>query len=311
MAEDRTLVRSAAWLFTVAGLVTLLSSRLPNWGVRSVNLLDATGLLSVLAGICVYLAPWERWHPRASLGLVGLGLGLISFGDTFGASSPYTYAVYFVVLFAWVGLCHPRRTSIYLAPVAVPFYLLPFLVHGSAGPGGVSSVAVTIPVCVLIGETVAWAMAQLQKARSEAEHHAALLRAVVRGTTTITALEADQVLAGVVDSAVGLGMDSAWLAVFDSEQTTWAMRHTRGPATALAGCRFPAETGLSGLVRTRRAPVVLSGRSGRETAYPELAGTGVRSVAACPVWVEGRLAAVLGAASGSREVTDEIGRAHV
>src|SRR5579884_3983044 len=153
MAEDRTLVRSAAWLFTIAGVVTLITSRLPDWGVRSVNLLDATGLVSVLAGIAVYLAPWERWHPRASLGLAALGMGLISFGNTYGASSPYTYAVYFVVLFAWVGLCHPRRTSLYLAPVAVPFYLLPFLVNGSPGPGGTSSVAVTIPVCVLIGET--------------------------------------------------------------------------------------------------------------------------------------------------------------
>ena len=305
MSFDRTLVRSAAWLFTIAGLVTLVSGRLPSQGVRSIDVMDATGLVSILAGIVVWLAPWERWHPRASLGLVGLALGLISFGDAFGTSSPYTYAVYFVVLFAWVGLCHPPRTSLFLAPAAVPFYLLPFLVNGGGGTGGVSSVAVTIPVGVLIGETVAWAMAQVGRARAEAEHHAHLLRALVRGTTTITALDGDEVLAGVVDSAIGLGMESAWLALFDETATSWTMTHARGLAAALAGHAYPNGWGLTGLVRSRRGPVLLADCSREEAAYPELAGAGTGSVAACPVWVHGRLAAVLGAASVRRSITPE------
>ena len=303
MSSGRGLVRSAAWLFAIAGVVTLVSSRLPDQAVHSVNAMDGTGLASVLVGIAVWLAPWERWHPRASLGLVGLGLGLVAFGDTFGASSPYTYAVYFVVVFAWVGLCHPRRTSLYLAPVAVPFYLLPFLVNGASGPGGIQSLAVTIPVSVLIGETVAWAMAQVDHARSEAEHHAQLLRALVHGTTTITALDGAQVLEAVVDSAMGLGVESAWLAVFDDTSTTWTMTHGRGLAAALAGQSYPNSWGLTGLVRSRRAPVLLADCSRDNLAYPELAGAG--SVAACPVWVHGRLAAVLGAASVQRSITTE------
>jgi diguanylate cyclase (GGDEF)-like protein len=307
MSSDRSLVRSAAWLFTVAGVVTLVSSRLPSGGVRSVNVMDATGLASILAGIAVWLLPWERWHPRASLGLVGLALGLIAFDDAFGASSPYTYAVYFVVVFAWVGLCHPRRTSLYLAPATVPFYVLPFVLDSSGGAGGFASVAVTIPVGVLIGETVAWAMAQVERSRAEAEHNARMLRALVRGTTTITALDGDQVLAGVVDSAMGLGMESAWLAVFDETATSWTMTHARGLAAALAGHAYPNSWGLTGLVRTRRAPVLITDGTrddaGADTDFPELAGAG--SVTACPVWVHGRLAAVLGAASVRRSITAE------
>lgn len=305
MSFDRSLVRSAAWLFVIAGLVTLVSSLLPNGGVRSVDAMDATGLVGIVAGIGAWLAPWERWHPRASLGLVGLALGLISFGDTYGASSPYTYAVYFVVLFAWVGLCHPRRTSLYLAPAAVPFYLLPFLVHGAGASGGVSSVAVTIPVGVLIGETVAWAMAQMNRARTEAEHHAGVLRALVAGTTTITALDGEQVLEGVVDSAMSLGMESAWLALFDEGSTTWTMTHARGMAAALAGHAYPNSWGLTGLVRSRRAPVLIDDCSRDAAGFPELAGAGAGSITACPVWVHGRLAAVLGAASLRRSITPE------
>ena len=305
MSFDRTLVRSAAWLFTIAGLVTMVSSRLPSGGVRSVNAMDATGLVSILAGIGVWLAPWERWHRRASLGLVGLALGLIAFGDTYGASSPYTYAVYFVVVFAWVGLCHPRRTSLYLAPAAVPFYLLPFLVNGDGGSGGFASVAVTIPVGVLIGETVAWAMTQVGRARADAERHAQLLRALVRGTTTITALDGDEVLAGVVASAMALGMESAWLALFDEGSTSWTMTHGRGMAAALAGHSYPNGWGLTGLVRSQRAPVLLNDCAQDEGSYPELAGAGAGSVTAYPVWVHGRLAAVLGAASVRRSITPD------
>jgi diguanylate cyclase (GGDEF)-like protein len=305
MSFDRTLVRSAAWLFTLGGVVSLIGSRLPSHGVRNVNTLDATGLVSVLVGLAVWLAPWERWHPRASLGLVGLALGLTSFGDTYGASSPYTYAVFFVVVFAWVGLCHPRRTSLLLAPAAVPFYLLPFLVNGGGAAGGVSSVAVIIPVSVLIGETVAWAMAQVGRARSDAEHHAQLLRALVRGTTTITALDGNEVLSGVVDSAMGLGVESAWLALFDESSTTWTMTHARGLAAALAGHAYPNSWGLTGLVRSRRAPVLVADCSRHEADYPELAGSGAGSVAACPVWVHGRLAAVLGTASVRRSIMAE------
>lgn len=293
-------MRSAAWLLVVAGIVTLLFSWLPSGGIRSADMLDASGLLAITIGIGAWVAPWERWHPRASLVLVFVALGLIAFGDTFGASNPYTFAVYFVVAFAWIGLCHPRRTAIATAPLAVPFYLMPLLIKGSAGPGALASLTVTIPVCVLIGETVAWAMSQLREARAQAEHQAVLLRAVVRGTTTITALDSDQVLASVVDSVRGLDMDLAWVAVLSADARTWEVRHSRGKGAPPAGLTHAAEHGIPARVRVERGAVVTDGN---DPALP--LACRVRSIIGAPVWVDGYMAAVLVAASTERVATAE------
>jgi len=301
MGEDRVLVRSAAWLLVAAGIVTLMFSWMPGGGVRSVDKLDGAGIIAILTGIGAWVAPWERWHPRASLGLVVVAFALIAFGDAYGVKSPYTYAVYFVVAFTWIGLTHPRRTPLAMAPVAVPFYLFPFLVGGSSDAAGMASTAVTIPVCVLIGETVAWAMEQLSASRAQAEHRALLLRAVVRGTTTITALEADQVLAAVVDSAMGVEMDCAWVAVLSRDATTWEVRHSRGDAAPPVGTGHPVDHGIPALVTASRTALTVRPD---DAAVPP-ACQAMRSILACPVWIDGHLAAVLVAASARRDTTLE------
>ena len=305
MAEDRFLVRSAAWLLVAAGVVTLTFSWMPGGGVRSVDLLDADGLISILLGIAAWLAPWERWHPRVSLCLVVVAFGMIAFGDAYAVSAPYTYAIYFVVAFAWIGLCHPRRTALVMAPVALPFYLLPFLVRGGDSSGGLASAAVTIPVCVLIGETVSWAMTQHRQSQAQAEHRALLLRAVVRGTTTITTLDADQVLAAVVDSVMGIDMDCAWVAIQSAGGKVWEVRQSRGESSPPVGLRHAAGLGIPALVSTARAAVTVPTD---DPAVPP-ACRAMRAMVACPVSIDGQLAAVLVAASGRRDLTVEDGEA--
>ncbi|HZT67209.1 MAG TPA: sensor domain-containing diguanylate cyclase [Acidimicrobiales bacterium] len=304
MRGHRPLVRSAAWLFIVAGVVTLVDTWIPGSGVLNANVVDGLGLTAIVVGILTWLAPWERWPVRASLLLVPIALSLIGLYESFGIDSPFTYAVYFVVTFTWVGLVHPRRTSLALAPLAAVVYELPILTRHEAVHGAAASGAVAVPVCVLVGETVAWAMAQMADARRQAEHRARLLRAVVRGTTTITTLDYDRVLDGVVDSVIGLGMQVAGLAVFSTDGATYRLHHVRGLPEEMASADQPASAGLPALVRSQRGCVVLDDYATNPAALRHLVEAGVRAAMGAPVWVHGEMAAVL-LAGGTRTVTDE------
>jgi signal transduction histidine kinase len=63
----------------------------------------------------------------------------------------------------WVGLAHPPRTSAALAPLAAAAYVLPlFFLPGTLG-SGLTSAAITIPVCVLVGEGIGWGVGRLEQ----------------------------------------------------------------------------------------------------------------------------------------------------
>ena len=78
-------------------------------------LLVVTAVVAVAIGTAVWLAPWERWSRKATLWLVPPALGLIAVSNVYGGSDPYSYAVYFVIVFVWIGLCHPNTITKYTA----------------------------------------------------------------------------------------------------------------------------------------------------------------------------------------------------
>jgi signal transduction histidine kinase len=141
------------------GLVTL---PLPAPGLNKI----ATAAVSAVAlalGILTWLAPWETWPARASLGLVPPAFALIALGNAFGGSNLHAYGVFFVVAFVWIGMAHPPRMAVALAPLAAAAYVLPlFFLPGNLG-AGLSSAAITVPVCVLVGEGIAWGVARLEQ----------------------------------------------------------------------------------------------------------------------------------------------------
>src|SRR5437667_11213688 len=60
-------------------------------------------------------------------------------------------------------MAHPPRTSAALAPLAAAAYVLPlFFLPGSVA-AGLASAAVTLPVCVLAGEGIAWGVGRLEQ----------------------------------------------------------------------------------------------------------------------------------------------------
>ena len=118
---------------------------------------------AVVVGIAVWVAPWERWPRAASLAILPPAFALIALRNVFGSPSQHIYGVFFVVAFVWIGMAHPPRTSLAMAPLATAAYILPlFLLPGSLG-AGLSSAALTIPVCVLVGEGLAWGMSRLER----------------------------------------------------------------------------------------------------------------------------------------------------
>lgn len=123
-------VASRPWLFVLIGLV-------------------------VLVGTLAWFAPWDRWPHAATLALVPLALAFIAAGRVLGPLQPYTYGLFFLVVFVWVGVTQPRWTSLKVAPLAAIAYVVPILVRPEADPYGAASALVSVPVALFVGETLA------------------------------------------------------------------------------------------------------------------------------------------------------------
>jgi signal transduction histidine kinase len=119
--------------------------------------------MALALGIAIWFGPWERWPRWASLAIVPPAFALIAVGNGFGGEDLHAYGVFFVVAFVWIGMAHPPRTSAVLAPLAASAYILPlFFLPGSVA-AGLASAAITIPVCVLVGEGIAWGVGRLEQ----------------------------------------------------------------------------------------------------------------------------------------------------
>jgi signal transduction histidine kinase len=174
LAEERhrrqaLLGRLAAVFYAGSGLLGLVTLPLPaphsNWfGTMLVS------VAAVAVGIAVWFAPWGKWPQRATLALVPPAFALIAFANVFGGSDMRAYGVFFVVAFVWIGLAQPPRTALFMAPLAAAAYVVPLLWMPGGAELGLPSAATTIPLCVLVGEGIAWGMVRLE--RIERDLHA-------------------------------------------------------------------------------------------------------------------------------------------
>jgi signal transduction histidine kinase len=168
--------RLAAVFFAGSGALGLVTLPLPAPG-SDTPVMAVVFTLAVIVGVTIWFAPWDRWPRWVSLCIVPPAFALIALGNTFGGLDQHTYSLFFVVAFVWIGLAHPSRTSLAMAPLAAAAYILPmFTMPGDLGVG-VSSAAVTVPICVLVGEGIAWGVRRhdqielaLQRERDRAEH---------------------------------------------------------------------------------------------------------------------------------------------
>jgi signal transduction histidine kinase len=159
--------------FAGSGVLGLITLPLPAPGLDEV----ATAAVSAAAlalGAAVWLAPWQSWPQRASLGIVPPAFALIGLGNAFGGTSVQAYGVFFVVAFVWIGMAHPPGMSAVMAPLAAAAYLLPVFSGTGAVSAGLYSAAITIPVCVLVGEGIAWGAGRLERIELALRHEQAM-----------------------------------------------------------------------------------------------------------------------------------------
>jgi len=156
------LVRLAAVFYAGSGLLGLVTLPLPapTSNRLAIMLVSAVALA---VGIAAWFVPWGRLPRRASLWLVPPGFAMIAVANVFGGSDLRAYGVFFVVAFVWIGVAQRPRTSLAIAPLAVTAYIVPLAWMPGGIAAGLPSAATTIPVCVLVGEGIAWGMARLEQ----------------------------------------------------------------------------------------------------------------------------------------------------
>src|SRR3954447_5347485 len=117
--------RQASVLFFAAGVMTLLNNHLPDADVQRIN--DVVGVLAIIVSPLGWLLPWRRWPLRATLVYFPICLALLVVTAMYGTTASELYGVWYVVAFVWIGLHHPKRTSLALALPAAVAYLAPLL----------------------------------------------------------------------------------------------------------------------------------------------------------------------------------------
>lgn len=156
----------AAGMWMVSSILVVTSQLIaPGHHSRTASVMIGVGALA--CGAVLWVLPWERLSRSITLWLVPLTFATIGLDYCLAEGNGFPYAVTFVMVFAWLGLAHPRGTSVKFAPVLVVGYVVPLLVgNASQAALGVSSAVYVVPCCVMVGEVVAWGMALLGRSES-------------------------------------------------------------------------------------------------------------------------------------------------
>jgi diguanylate cyclase (GGDEF)-like protein len=161
--SHRLIARLAGVLFIAGSAILAPILLLPgnDWNGAGALLVSAAGIVT---GVIVLMLPWQRWPRSSTLLLLAPALGLITLGNLI-QQDPYIYGIYYVLVFAWVGVAHPRWTSLKILPLAIVSFLIPVLTLTLPGhPFG--STVIVMAVSLLVGESLAWVTSKVRQAES-------------------------------------------------------------------------------------------------------------------------------------------------
>jgi PAS domain S-box-containing protein len=162
-SQRESQARQGGWFFLAAGFLTILNNYVPGSEHLDKAFMLGLGLGIIGMGLVVFMLPWARWPRRTELAMPAISFALIALANNVGGVSPYTYGVFFVFVFVWIGMAQPPGTSLWMAPIAAIAYILPGVLGSVETPGAVSSVPVAIPICVVVGETIARSMRKVRE----------------------------------------------------------------------------------------------------------------------------------------------------
>jgi diguanylate cyclase (GGDEF)-like protein/PAS domain S-box-containing protein len=152
----------------------------------------AIGLTASAIGLIAWVFPWQRWDASASLWLVPVAFALIAAHNYVGGADPYRYGLFFMVAYTWLGFGHAPGTPTRFAPLLTAAYVAPFLARGQFSLTAVSSVFYAVPVCLLVGETLAWVSLRLQRAQVAVQTREARFRSLVQNASDVITVISEQ-----------------------------------------------------------------------------------------------------------------------
>jgi len=185
--SQRLAGRMATALFVGGGLGTITATLLPaHEGLNRPGVIGV-GIAALVVGIAAWYLPWQRWSERATLWLVPVAFGLIAVANHFADAEPFRYGIFFIVSFAWLGFAHRPRTSVLFAPLLVPAYLIPLFTTDSATPTALASIIIVVPICIAVGESMAWMSERLRVAEIDLRrrHGDARFRSLIQNSTDV------------------------------------------------------------------------------------------------------------------------------
>ena len=213
--SHRLIARLAGVLFIAGSAILAPLLLLPGneWDGTHALVVASAGITT---GVVVLMLPWQRWRREMTLVLLLPAFALISVGNAL-QQDPYVYGIYYVLVFAWVGVAHPRWTSIKILPLAVISFLIPITTVELYGNPESSSVIV-MAVSLLVGESLAWVTSKVRQAESADIVRMRSMEALLTATVQLARqTEPGQAADLVADLAVRLlpGATSAIVALID------------------------------------------------------------------------------------------------
>jgi diguanylate cyclase (GGDEF)-like protein len=213
-AATETAARRAALLFLVAGLLALANLGQAQAHQRLAAALLGVGDLAIAAGL--RWLPWRRWPQQSTLVVVPLTLTVACMFVLIDAFAGGTYPLVFVLMYVWIGLSHPPRTGLAVAPLVAVGYVAGPLLHGG-DQVTVASVTMAVPVAVLVGEVIARTVTRLERARARADLRSRLLEGIAGAARAMNTLDADRIAAALVAATLEIPIGIRCAAVFARE----------------------------------------------------------------------------------------------
>jgi diguanylate cyclase (GGDEF)-like protein len=164
--------RLATTLFLLSGALVIATTPLLTLVHTGRAASFELGVAVMAVGCLNLLIPWRRMPRSSTLVLAIVGFAFIALLNVATRENGFRFAVFFFVDFVWIGLCHPRWTSVAMTPLAAAAYLVPLVVDAPANTAALVAMACVLPACAVVGESAAWVSGRLARSESDLRHQA-------------------------------------------------------------------------------------------------------------------------------------------